>query len=715
MKPPVFALDACSVIDRVRGEIPFFRRSSPVNLISYRPNEIVSVKSIKAHRPAIYENGAILIEKGANQLLAWNSDLSRTDLWIRGQYVNVYPNAALSPDGSKTAALVTWSAVSTGAAQSLERSLSLIAEKTYTLSFLVGLQSKGGSFNETGQIRLTGNVVPVDPIKLSVLNNFEGQYRYLSFTFKAGGQQPKLPSSRVANIGNAESGNADTFNVLDVTGANITIQSYNVGVNDLKGGQVQFQGSDQKHLINGSSASDVNGRVVINTATPSLAAFGVTTSSKARLTGAPEQNATLSFYSESSATLLFAGAFLEEGAFPTSPIFSRGELSPRSNTEYYFYKSPVQDLFTFGVYLQLDYWQGDGNILDLTDFRVFISGGKLGVQVGATQIMIDEALPRFDVKVFVQVALEQTSVAVYLNKQLKANEQIPRYRGLRSRLNLTTEGLRVIKHLFFYDFLVSGGASERGKFATGDLADLFDNANLVISAEMLAALYPVLKLPTVEIPGTAAPKASGVILSLNTSTRNITVSDTSGFSVGDLAVVLRDQFQITWASVQAIPAPGTLTLDNISGINVATDSIVVGNFTDPGRTSVRLPFEASASGVIDIIDPAAKTVRIPSTLSFAKGRAFILSGSQDVKEVVVGTIDNPNQRLTLNDITDIRSGHLIAQAEYETTISPVNYEVSFMGLQPGVSLGTVKSENGFLLFNTRRGNVHVTPLVRVVM
>jgi hypothetical protein len=714
MKLPIFALDACSVIDKIKGEIPLFRRSSSVNLVSYRPGELVNVKPVKAHRPAIYENGSILVEKGASQLLPWNNDLSRTELWIRGQYVNVYPNAAIAPDGSKTAALVTWSAVSTGAAQSLERTLSLIAEKTYTISFLVGLQSKGGSFNETGQIRITGNVLQVEPIKLSVLNNYEGQYRYLSLTFKAAGQQPKLPSDNVAVAGSSDSGGTDTFNVLDVTGSSITIQSFNLAANDLKGGQIQFQGSDQKHLINGSSASDVNGRVVITTATPSLAAFGVTTNSKARLTGAPEQTATLSFYSESSATLMFGGAFLEEGDFPTSPIFSRGDLSPRSNTEYFFYKSPIQDLSTFGLYLQLEYWQGDGNIIDLTDFRVFITGGKLGVQVGATQITIDEPLPRFDVKIFIQVALEQTSVAVYLGKQLKANEQIPRYRGLRSRLTLTTEGARVLKHAFFYDFLVPGGVSEKGQIATGDLADLFDNANLVIPAEMLTS-SPVLRLATVEVPGMTPPKASGVILSLNSATRNITVADTSAFSVGDLAVILRDQFQITWASVQAIPAAGTLTLDNISGINVATDNIVVGNFTDPGRTSVRLPFEASASGIIDNIDPAAKTVRVPSTLSFTKGRAFILSGAQDVKEVIISAIDNATQRLTVNDVTDIKTGHLIAQAEFETTISPVNYRISFMLDQPGVLLGTAKSENSFLLFNTRKGAVHTTPLIQVTM
>jgi len=705
MKLPIFAIDACSLIDRRRQQVPVFRRNSVVRMATYRPTQPMRTRLVEVHRPAIYENGAILIEKGATPLMPWNMDLSNPEIWRRGQYVNIYPFSAIAPDGSRTATLINWSAATTGSSQTLERHLSLTAERDYTISFLVGVQPKGGSFNNTGEIRLVGDAVGNTPIKLATLNAKPGEYQLLSTTFKSAGRQPRLPSllESVDNSGRQQ------FNVQSVSGNSITIQLYELGVDDLKGGQLIFQGANQGHLITGNSLSDINtGRVIITTSTPSLEAFGITANMKVQVAGAPEQTVILQLYSEASATLMFAGAFLEEGKFATSPIRARGELIPRANTEIFYQKSPIQELVTFAAYVQLEYWKGDGNLFDAGNFKLFIQDGQLRVQVGTTSLAVKETLPTFDAKICVQVALETASVSVYINGQLKIAQPVPRTEGEKKPLVLTTEGVRVLKHMFFFDYLIAGGTTTVGAMASGDLLWLFNNAQLVISADSFSQPSPTFILPETEIPGMPAPSATGIILSANFLSRTITVSDSSQFKVGDLAVVLRNGIhQITWTSIRNIPSPGTLELENISGIDVLTDVIVVGNFSEPGRMSIRLPFEILASQRIDAIDPTAKAVRIATTVSFREGRAFIREGNfreggqLDVREVVIREIDRVREQLRLDTVEDLKEGLIIVQPETEMLVSPTRYEIIPLSPIAGISVGN-KAENGFDVFNANR-------------
>jgi hypothetical protein len=708
---PIFAVEGCFLTDRISNRIPTFKRGSSVNLVSYNPKTPVTVQSVRDHTPAVYsDTGGILLEKAAAPLLNHNIDLSQKNLWIAGQYVNVFPNQAIGADGAKTADLIAWSAVTTGVDQSLSRTFSLVAEKTYTIAFLIGLQNKGGTFNESGEIRITGDVKSATPIKLSELNNSPGQYRYLWTTFKAAGKQPKLP------VGSMTSGTGSgDYQVLSVTNNTITLQIFDMQANDLRGGQLQFDANDQSHTINGSSQS-TNGIVTISTDTPSLAAFGVTTASRARILSAPVQTVTLTFYSEASATLMFGGCFLEEGDFPSSPLFTDQELKPRAQSICHYSPTPLQNLNTFGVFVHLDYWQGDGNIIQSGDFQIAIVSNRLTVTLGGTSVTVPQDLPRYGLKIFVQVAIETTSLSVYINTQLASVQTIPRYQAPAGLLVLTTEGVRVFKQIFLFDYLLPGGGNAINDFATGELLDLIANPELVIPSELITRSLPVLKLPPIEVPGMVPPKASSVITSLSTSSRLVTVSDITGFAVGDLVVVLRGEFQITWTTIRAIPSvsTGTIELENVAGINTVTDSLVAGNINEPGRASVRLPFDTQASGVVDTIDLATKSVRLTSSaVAFTAGRVFILTaGGQDIREAIVSFVDPANQRLVLSSVDDIRQGHLIVQPSYETEVSPPNYEVGFTLQVPGIRVGA-KANNSFVVLNDRPNKAYLTPLVTV--
>lgn len=707
-----FAIEGSSLVDLTPEQrIPNFDRPTPVNIQRFVNNGI-RIDPVPAYRPAFFaDDSSILIEKATVPLLDWNLDL--TKFWLRGDFVSIYPDLAPAPDGSPNGDIISWGR-GEGNSQVIQRTIALVAGQTYTLTFLLCIPEKGGRFSSTDEIRVTGDVKSAPPIKLSDLNEYQGKYRQLTTTFIAGGKQPTLPNITTTGTGGSRSGDSPTgARIVGVANNTVTVEILNVKQDDLSGGQIAFEGIAGQFNMVGNTATNASGQVTITVDVPSVGGLGVTNTITARFLSAPQQNCTIQIYSESAITLYFGGCQLESGNFPTSIIYNRGVLNTRAATNVSYRSSPVRDLSTFGFYLELRYWHGDGNIVNCGNFSMAITNGKLVVSAGANSVTIDEALPKENVKIFAQVAAETTSMLLYINGSLKAKTSVVGFKGQKSKMELTTRGVRAIRRFFIFTNFLSDGQVELNGKATNDVGELFSRPGSVISADAISAHSRVIKLPTTVVPGVTPPDASTTILSVNSGTRVIGVLSSAGFAVADNVLVLRRDFQITWATIQALTET-TITLDNVSGITI-NDNLIKGNFNQPGRASARLPFTIATSQEILTTNPGARSLTTGTTLSYITGRAFIQDkNAQDVREVLITSIDNTAKTLFLNSIEGILSGHLIIQCEDEMELSPYCYHVDFLRQLTGLRLAS-KGRNAIVLNNRGNTPLEVDPLIVVAL
>ncbi len=708
----VFAIEGSSLVDLTPDQrIPNFDRPTPVN-IQRIINNGVRIDPVPAYRPAFFaDDSSILIEKATVPLLDWNLDL--TKFWLRGDFVTIYSDLAPAPDGSPHGDIVSWGR-GEGNSQVIQRTVALVAGQTYTLSFLLCIPEKGGKFSTTDKIRIVGDVKNPPPIELSDLNDYQGKYRLLTTTFVAGGRQPILPSTTSTGTGGSRGGNSPSgLRITGIANNTVTVEALSIRQDDLIGGQISFEGIAGQFNITANTATNASGQVTITVNTPSVAALGVTTTATAKLLGAAQQNCTIQIYSESAITVYFGGCQLETGEYPTSVIYNRGVLNTRSATTIFYRSSPIRNLSTFGFYLELRYWYGDGNIVNCGNFSISITGGKLVVTAGANSVTIDEALPRENAKIFVQVAVETTSMLVYVEGKLKAKTNVVGFKGQKSGMDLTTDGVRAIRRFFIFSNFLSDGQVELNQKAGLDVGELFSQPNTVISTDIIAAHSPIIKLPTTIVPSVTPPDAATTILSVNSGTRVVGVLSSANFAIADNVLVLRKDFQITWAIVQAISG-NNITLDNVAGITI-NDNLIKGNVNQAGRASVRLPFTIATSQEILTINPGARSLTAGTTLSYVVGRAFVQDkNGQDVREVLITSIDNTNKTLSLNSIEGILAGHLIIQPEDEMELSPYCYHVDFLRQLSGLRLAN-KGRNAIVISNTGNTPIEVDPLIIVAL
>lgn len=698
-----------SLIELNQGEVPNFERRSPVWLEQYL-NDSIQLYPVEANYPAIAsEDSAWLLEPAGTNLVTHNLDLSQTS-WIKGSNVIVFPDEVPAPDASTYMAdRVVWSG-GDGLTQILKRSFSLESGYTYTMSLilmLTGGQLAGGR----DVIRLVGGVEGSPRIQLSQLNNYPNRYRLISIQFKAAGSQLLLPTASASGYSHSTG-----YTVATVSTNTIVITAGSTVITDqFKGGQVQFEDRNKLYSIISNSASAANGTVSITLDASSLIVEGITAGMKARFHGAPNQSVDLEFYVESTLSLNFGGIQIERSPFRTSMIYQDASLNVRAISQLVYRNNPIARLKTFGIFIDLKEWRGDGNIADFGTLKFAIASGKLIVNAQSASLSPDLQLP-VSAKIFLQASEENNSISLFLNKTLVAKTSLLGYVGdHRADFILTSEGFRFWKSFVVFDKILLDGNPEIGSAAGQEVAYLFDT-EAIISARAISAPPPLIVLPPVVIPAQPAPIARSQIIGLNSATNVVTVANGTNFPLNVPVSIMREGRVILRSRIQTrTVGTGTqvnLGLDLTVGVLVG-DFVVYGNIDQPGRASVRFPFTPIDQQKIIEIDVAQARIKVNSSLAFTKGRGFVQNTLyQDIAEVIVRDKQDNLGYLFLDKVTNLEVGHIFSQAQDEMLVSPRCYLPTLLNPVDNVAIAGCY-ENGLVIENLNPFTVQVQPAIRV--
>ncbi|NJR25770.1 MAG: hypothetical protein HC786_28455 [Richelia sp. CSU_2_1] len=704
-KSIVFAVEGR--LSTLQNEVPNYSRMSPA-MLETQVNSSIVLLPFQSNIPTINPtDGSILLEPGRTNLLNYNLDF-RQSVWQKGSNVTVRGDVAIAPDGSHRGDLVSWG-VGTGNTQLIQRSVTLKAGTPYYLSALVELI--GGKFAAGDEIRMTGGVVGTPKVSFSSLNAYTSSFRWLELAFTTLGTQPKLPEAEVGQGG---------YPIASVSANSVTVSGITgIANNNLIGGQLGFPANNatKRYSITGNTVSGTSCTIVTDPASGSLVADGVTATHRAQIYGAPDVVSLLQFYVGSAVSIVPGGIQLEEGTFRTSTIYQDATISPRAPSSLVYRKqsNPLFGLKTFGILLDLKFWRGDGVLFVAGNINADIVGGKLRLAVGTTVIEDSQPLPT-NPQIYIQVSGESFTLSLFVNKKAVSRSNLAGFVPSNSSISLTTAGVRCFNRIVILNRAFADGSVALGETVKSEMADVLFSE--ITDVSTVATTVPELVLPLVTIPSPEMPAASSEIQAINSAGRTVTVVDGSGFGTSGSVIVFRTATDgdraIGYLTITGRTG-NTISLDSVSGIALG-DRLVSDFVARPGKASVRLPFSPIDPQVISAVDSGNRRVTVSSALAFVEKERAIVQSSvyQDVAEVIVETVDNTNNRLTLNSVSGISIGDIIAQPDEESGIPPECYYVDLLSPNPAINIEQ-KALNGFVLSNRGTGEAIVQATVKVYL
>lgn len=663
----------------------------------------ISLQPIVSQLPAIDESGAFLIEPSDDNLVTYNLDLSQT-VWQKGSNVFVTSDSIAAPDSGFFGDSITFASSALGGeTQILRRELLVEAAGTYEVFWLLQLKLGSGKLAAKDVARITddqGNVL--SEIKLSALNDFQGRWQKLRTQFTAQGNQPELP---VVSGG---------ISLTNVTATTVTISASDglagIGIDDLVGGQITFSENAATSYEIVANDAAIGQTVIVTVQTTSLITDGITTASEVLLTKAPKVTVRLELYCESTATIAWGGVHLSE--FANGIIYQAANRQLRSAADLSFQHkdNPVVGLSSFGVYLSVSAWRGDGNLADFGDFKISILNGMIRASAGTTIVAGTTALPSsFDV--FVQTNPENSSLSLYVNQVLVARQSIAGFTPSLKPVIFTSTGSRTIKSVLVFTPALTDGSIDVGAIAQQEVAELFMDDP--VPSSLIASHDPGFALAQVTINGVPDPSVSTAITAINTGTKVVTVSNGTGFSNGNSIQVFRGANRVGYFVITTVSG-NNLTLDSVTGLN-AGDVVILGEIEAATRTFCRFPFVPFIKQKILVVDSGNSRVQVSAALGFSKQRSFISTALyQDIAEVLISNVDGINNWLTVSNTDSIEVGHYIAQPFSELTIAPANYFVRFLEGNTGVVIEQ-KTSNGVVISNLGKTPKTVTPFIEVAL
>lgn len=689
--------------DSIYQSIPLFHRPSPIYLERVI-NGSSAFEVVESFMPAFYaDDASFLIEPEGLNLLTWPQDAGNS-AWIKGSNVDVRTDAAIAPDGTQRADRITWTGGTQSFQQVIKRTINLLPARDYILSFYGRLSLSGSKFGPNDVIRVTGGVAGGSAeVKMNQLNSYPGLYRCLELPFRSAGTIP---------VGLAEIDAGQEYPITAVTATTATISfGANITADQIAGCRIAFSSTSNMYTVVSNTASS-GGQVTCTFDSGSnLAADGVTNATKAFLSGPSSQAVTIEFYSESTVSIDWGIVDLKEGWFRTSPIPQTRYQTLRSDTTLIYPKSPFAGLPTFGVFIDLRYWRGDGPLLQTLGFVTHINReGKLQVQLDSTIVTLPDVLPE-KARIFIQVAAESTSLKVYVNGILKATAVVGQTTLPESPMSFMTDGVRAYRQVVSFHSLLTDGGVAVGETVREEVAELYSK-DLVLSASDISSQSAGIQLPTVDVPGVQILGSSAVSSINNAATPpTVTVEDGSTFAAGTTVFILRDSVVRGSIFVKS-KAANVLSVDSTVGVKVG-DLLVYGDLGNPGRATVRLPVEAKDPQIVESIDAGNKRIVVGSTLSFVRAGAYVQGTSYNDKPgVIITNIDDTTRTLTLDDVSGIAVGDYIFQVKREMLIDPQNYSVRIVEGLAGITIAT-KSRDTIEITNRNASTLPVTPLIIV--
>jgi hypothetical protein len=696
LKSKVFSAIQGSINNLITSDVPNFSRATPTWTETYLGDSL-KIEPVRAYQPVIHpEDGALIVEPAGINLITNNLNLS-SSTWIKGSNVRIYSDEVESPDTTTYQGdRIDWGN-GEGVTQLLKRTLSLKAGTTYSLSAYLKLPP-GEQAGDKDVMRCGGQA-----FNLKFLNDYINRYRICQFSFKTAGTQLQLPGY----------GHTVNYTVTGVTTNTVTVATTDaIAQNQFVGGQLQFGDNTQLYSIAGNTAS-TSGVATLTLDTNTLVTNGITPGTSARLHGAPAIPVDLEFYCESSLSLHFGGIQLEERDFRTSIIYQDEALNVRAATLLSWRRNPIATLKSFGIFIDLKEWRGDGNLLDLGSLKATITSSRLVVSVGGVTLGSIDLLPKQS-KIYIQVSEENTNVSVYIDKVLQSRSSLYGFVGdIHADFTLTSIGMRAFYSILFFDHTLLDGQVGIGQAVSNEIAELFD-AKVVLDSTTIATNPPSVVLPPLVIPAAIPPLAKSQIRSFNPTSGTLTLYDRAGFVVNTPVAIVRNQSQVVFNTrIVALPANASndVQLEIAYGV-VPGDYLVYGNVNQPGLASVRFPYTPTDQATIREITPALNRIKIDSTLSFTRSRAIITSTTyEDIAEVGIIDKDDQNGYLFVDGLQGLAVGQIISQAEDEQLIDPDCYDAFILGRIEGVEIAE-KYTNGVKVLN--RNNVPVQAQIAIL-
>jgi hypothetical protein len=692
-----FAIEG-SLIDLSQQETPNFSRSSPI-FLERKVNGSFQCYPVAASYPAFSPEGTFVIDPGTVNLVDWNIDYTK-NIWLKGSNVIVFPDEIPAANSTYMADVLVF-APGFGATQSFNRSFTLSTGTDYYLTIVAGIRGSSKA-NLNDVIRVTGDVVSTPSLSLEILNKSPNRYSLLELKFTTSGSLSTIPASDPSEF----------LTITSVTANKVTV-IFGAGVENLAGNNIAFSNNPSKvYQITASGAfNSSNGSIEITVNENTLITNGVTTNSTAFFPGSNLANVKLEFYSESIIALMLSGIQIEAKKFRTPMIFQEQNLLVRSATSLSYRKNPIAKLRTFGIFIEIVDWRGEGNIVDAGNLKVYIAGGRITVQIGGTNITINESIEKH-FKLFIQVSQETSNASVYLKNALKGRATVPNFVGSEtSPLVFDSKGYREWQRFFVCDQSLLDRTQNIGDSVTNEIAEIFSES-VILDPVLITNHNPIIKLAPVVVPPKQPPLFETFIEGIQPLERKIVVDDSSGLVIGSTVEIFREDKIILSSSVNSISS-NIVTLGNVLSIRIG-DRVVYGRTDTPGMTSIRFPYTPVDSQKILAISGNRLTIK--SSLSFKLGISYVHNELyEDVAEVIITEIDNINGYLFISDQnTVIRPGDTISQPLNEMVIDPPNYFYGLLKSIPGVKLADPHS-NGIIAYNENDYSVQIHPYIRAYL
>jgi hypothetical protein len=474
--------------------------------------------------------------------------------------------------------------------------------------------------------------------------------------------------------------------------------------------------------------------VVLNAASAGTAVTGA-----AYLTPDTARNVTIALYCENSVSIDWGGIQLEPGTIRTSYIGQDAQVRSRAADYLAYPKSPIEGLAAFCCYLNLEKWAGDGNLVDLGNFKIEIVGGKLRASCGAVQITDPDSLPA-SAKIAVRVSQGLARAQIYVNGIMKAKASISNYLGQSSVVAIAGAGVRQIKCLYFFNRDIGDGSIDVGGFVLGDMLSLHQQDSLIsdLAEGNSRIVFPPIRLPAGGSASIRFPQyqsANQAITVLTTGSGSVaqvdrvTVNAIANASAAQTDSILINGTQYSFTS-DATPTVAEIALGLVAAVNAnPRTQPVTATYTSGGVFTLTadapgIDFSLSVSSRLSQANITANildthTLTVANASDFVVGKAQIFRNYTFLTDVVIRAINTGTNILTVSTFPNsafagLRVGDNIMQPSWSLNVGPNNYFAHHLEDYGDVGIAS-KTQEGFTLFNRGTVDRAITPEAKIVL
>lgn len=374
------------------------------------------------------------------------------------------------------------------------------------------------------------------------------------------------------------------------------------------------------------------------------------------------------FHCESSVSVDWGGAQIEEGDIRTSFIPTGSETGSRALDYLQYGRSPMSGLASTVVYSNITAWRGSGRILEAGNLRIEILNGYLKATAGVVDITDPDPLPA-SARVAIRISKGLEAILIYVDGVLKIRENLSGWAGTSTQLNVGGESFLRLQNLYVFNGDLSDGGVSTGGSVSGSMATLFSEDTLIVdqSPGYSELSFPAIYLPPgweaeVRLPGIQL--ANQVISGITPSgsavaqvTRvwieiidNVAAAQTDFFFINETKWTLISDATPTRAEIasgfQALVA-GSPKYEPVTASYSGSNEYLTLTADNAGQG-----FEVNVSDRLGIEhvtanDPGLYVITVPNAVDYSIGRALIFRDNVFIAEVGITAINLVSNQLTV--------------------------------------------------------------------